>query len=41
MKKLLSVIAVIVLAASMLTMVSCGKSELKGETVDDKNMAIT
>lgn len=41
MKKLLSVIAVIVLAASMLTMVSCGKSELKGETVDDKNMTIT
>ena len=41
MKKLLSVLAVIVLAASMLAMVSCGKSELTGETIDDKSMTIT
>ncbi len=41
MKKLLSVFAVIVLAFSMLTMVSCGKSEFSGESVDDKSMTIT
>ena len=41
MKKLLSIMAVMVLTASMLTMVSCGKSELSGETIDDKSMTIT
>ena len=41
MKKLFSIFAVIVLAASMLAMVSCGKSELTGETIDDKSMTIT
>lgn len=41
MKKLFSVFAVIVLAASMLAMVSCGKSELTGETIDDKSMTVT
>lgn len=41
MKKLMSVVAVIVLAASMLTLVSCGKSELSGEVIDDKSMTIT
>ncbi len=41
MKKLLSVFAVIVLAASMLAMVSCGKSELSGETIDEKSMTVT
>ena len=34
MKKLLSIMAVMVLTASMLTMVSCGKSELTGERYD-------
>ena len=41
MKKLFSISAVIVLAATMLAMVSCGKSELTGETIDDKSMTIT
>ena len=41
MKKLLSIMAVMVLTASMLTMVSCGKSELSGEIIDDKSMAVT
>ena len=41
MKKLLSVFVVIVLAASMLAMVSCGKSELSGETIDEKSMTVT
>ena len=41
MKKLLSAFAIIVLAVSMLAMVSCGKSEFSGETVDDKSMTIT
>lgn len=41
MKKLFSIFAVIVLAASMLAMVSCGKSELSGEIIDDKSMAVT
>ena len=41
MKKLMSVVAVIVLAASMLTLVSCGKSELTGEVIDEKSMTVT
>lgn len=41
MKKLLSIMAVMVLTASMLTMVSCGKSELSGEVIDDKSMTVT
>ena len=41
MKKVLSVFAVIVLAASMFAMVSCGKSELRGEVIDDKSMTVT
>ena len=41
MKKLLSIMAVMVLTASMLTMVSCGKTELSGEMVDDKSMTVT
>ena len=30
-----------VLTASMLTMVSCGKSELTGEVIDEKSMTVT
>ena len=41
MKKLLSIMAVMVLTASMLTMVSCGKSELTGEVIDEKSMTVT
>ena len=41
MKKPVSVFAVIVLVVSMLAMVSCGKAELSGETIDDKSMTIT
>ena len=41
MKKPVSVFAVIVLVVSMLAMVSCGKAELSGETIDDTSMTIT
>ena len=40
MKKIISIIAVAVLAVSMLTMVSCGKHEFSGSIDGDKNMTI-
>ena len=40
MKKIVSIIAVAILALSMLTMVSCGKYEFSGQMDDDKNMTI-
>ena len=40
MKRLLSIIAITVLAVFMLAMVSCGKHEFSGNLDDDKNMTI-
>ena len=40
MKRFLSIIAITVLAVSMLAMVSCGKHEFSGNLDDDKNMTI-
>lgn len=41
MKRFLSIIAITVLAVSMLAMVSCGKHEFSGNMDDEKNMTIT
>lgn len=40
MKRLLSIIAIAVMAVSMLAMVSCGKHEFSGNIDGDKNMTI-
>ena len=40
MKKIVSIIAIAVLAVSMLAMVSCGKHEFSGQLDSDKNMTI-
>ena len=40
MKKTVSIIAIAVLAVSMLAMVSCGKHEFSGNVESDKNMTI-
>lgn len=40
MKKFISIIAIAVLAVSMLTMVSCGKSEFSGSVDDEKHMTV-
>jgi len=41
MRKKTMILSVLVLAMAMLVMVSCGKSELVGDIVDDKTMNIT
>ena len=41
MKRIISILAITVLAVSMLAMVSCVKSEFSGQVDDEKNMTIT
>ena len=40
MKKIISIIAIAVLAVSMIAMTSCGKHEFSGQVDSDKNMTI-